>query len=75
MTSVKDTVKEQLVGTEDLSHQARSNFIRVAQKDENGELFMTEEAFINAIAPKHEDYVSWIQFLDSAPIHCKHHVY
>ncbi|KAJ5908039.1 hypothetical protein N7495_000721 [Penicillium taxi] len=59
MTSVKETVKEQLVGTTEepqLSHQARSNFFRVAQKDENGEPFMTEEAFINAIAPKHEDY-------------------
>lgn len=54
-------MKEQLVGTTEspeLSHQARANFLRHAQKDENGELFMSEESFINAIAPKHEDYVS-----------------
>lgn len=43
-----------------LSHQARSNFLRHAQKDENGESFMNEEDFINAVAPKQEDYVSHI---------------
>jgi hypothetical protein len=61
MASVKDTVKETLVGSREvpeLSHQARSNFLRHAQKDEHGELFMTEDDFINAVAPKHEDYVS-----------------
>ncbi|OQD72814.1 hypothetical protein PENDEC_c019G03636 [Penicillium decumbens] len=59
MTSVTDTVKETLVGSSEdaqLSHQARFNFIRYAQKDENGEHFMTEEDFVNAIAPKQEDY-------------------
>jgi solute carrier family 25 aspartate/glutamate transporter 12/13 len=59
MASVKDTVKETLVGSREvpeLSHQARSNFLRHAQKDEHGELFMTEDDFINAVAPKHEDY-------------------
>lgn len=61
MASVKDTVKETLVGSTaapELSHQARSNFLRHAQKDENGDLFMTEDDFINAVAPKQEDYVS-----------------
>lgn len=64
MTSVKETVKETLVGTSnsteapELSHQARANFIRHAQKDENGELYMNEDAFIEAVAPKQEDYVS-----------------
>jgi solute carrier family 25 aspartate/glutamate transporter 12/13 len=61
MDSVKEAVKEQLLGSTeqpDLSHQSRSNFIRHAQKDENGELFMNEEHFINAVAPKQEDYVS-----------------
>lgn len=43
-----------------LSHQARSNFLRHAQKDENGEPYMNEEAFINAVAPKQEDYVSHV---------------
>ncbi|KAJ5381090.1 uncharacterized protein N7496_003518 [Penicillium cataractarum] len=59
MASVKDTVKETLVGSTEapeLSHQARSNFLRHAQKDENGELFMAEDDFINAVAPKQEDY-------------------
>ncbi|EPS34199.1 hypothetical protein PDE_09163 [Penicillium oxalicum 114-2] len=62
MTSVKETVKETLVGTSnsteapELSHQARANFIRHAQKDENGELYMNEDAFIEAVAPKQEDY-------------------
>ncbi|KAJ6004796.1 hypothetical protein N7540_012595 [Penicillium herquei] len=59
MTNIKEAVKEQLVGSTEvphLSHQARSNFLRHAKKDENGELFMTEDDFINAVAPKHEDY-------------------
>ncbi|KAJ5906327.1 uncharacterized protein N7473_003243 [Penicillium subrubescens] len=59
MASVKETVKETLVGSKEapeLSHQARSIFVRHAQKDENGDLFMTEDEFINAVAPKQEDY-------------------
>ncbi|KAF3395710.1 Calcium-binding mitochondrial carrier protein Aralar2 [Penicillium rolfsii] len=59
MASVKDTVKETLVGSTEapeLSHQARSIFVRHAQKDENGDLFMNEDDFINAVAPKQEDY-------------------
>lgn len=61
MTSVKDSVKEKLVGSSEepqLSHQARANFLRHARKDDHGELFMNEEDFINAVAPKQEDYVS-----------------
>jgi len=61
MASVKEVVKEQLLGSTEqphLSHQSRSNFLRHAQRDENGELFMNEEHFINAVAPKQEDYVS-----------------
>lgn len=61
MDSVKDAVKEQLLGSTEspqLSHQSRSNFTRHARKDENGDLFMNEEDFINAVAPKQEDYVS-----------------
>ena len=61
MSSVKETVKEKLVGSTEepqLSQQARSNFFRHAQKDENGEWFMNEDDFINAVAPKQEDYVS-----------------
>lgn len=64
MASVKEAVKEQFLGSTEvphLSHQARSNFNRHAQKDENGELFMDEDNFINAVAPKQEDYVSMDQ--------------
>lgn len=61
MASIKETVKETLVGSSEepqLSHQARSNFLRHAQKDDKGDLFMTENDFINAVAPRQEDYVS-----------------
>lgn len=61
MSSVTETVKEKLVGSTEepsLSHQARANFLRHAQKDAKGDLFMNEEDFINAVAPKQEDYVS-----------------
>lgn len=60
MASVTEAVKEQFLGTSEhhLSHQARANFVLHAQKDENGEWFMDEENFINAVAPKQEDYVS-----------------
>lgn len=57
--TVKDAVKESLIGTSDESHQVRTNFLRHARKDEtSGEYFMTEDDFVDAIAPKHEDYVS-----------------
>lgn len=62
MSSVKEAVKQSLVGSSDelqLSHQIKANFHRHARKDEQtGELYMTEDDFINAIAPKQEDYVS-----------------
>lgn len=61
MASVKETVKASLVGTSEepqLSQQIKSNFLQYARKDENnGELCMTEEQFIDAIAPKNQDYV------------------
>ena len=57
--TVTEAVKEQFLGSSEqqLSLQARSTFNRHAQKDEEGELFMNEEDFINAVAPKQEDYV------------------
>ena len=62
MSSVKDAVKESLMGKTDehqMSHQIKSNFYHHSHKDEQtGELFMTEDDFINAVAPKQEDYVS-----------------
>ncbi|KAK2603698.1 mitochondrial aspartate-glutamate transporter agc1 [Conoideocrella luteorostrata] len=60
---VKETVKETLVGTateepgSQLSAQSRARFNSHAVKDpESGELYMGQEQFINAIAPKDEDY-------------------
>jgi solute carrier family 25 aspartate/glutamate transporter 12/13 len=68
MASVKEAVKESLVGTTieepGLSKQIRANFLRHARKDEEtGELYMTESDFVEAIAPKHEDYVSFSSFV------------
>jgi solute carrier family 25 aspartate/glutamate transporter 12/13 len=59
----KEVVKETLLGTDaqedvQLSAQSKATFGTHAQKDpESGELFMSEEEFINAIAPDGEDYV------------------
>lgn len=60
MATVKEAVKESLVGTTiepQLSQQARASFLKHARQDEDGESYMTEEDFINAIAPENEDYV------------------
>lgn len=60
--AVTETVKEALLGTEDepqLSAQTRMDFLRHAIKDsESGDFYMTEQQFIDAIAPEAEDYVS-----------------
>ena len=61
MATVKESIKESLLGTtqpEDLSIESRANFLKFAKQGEDGELFMGEEEFINAIAPPGEDYVS-----------------
>lgn len=61
--TVKEAVKESLLGSSDeprLSQQVKHHFFHHARKDEStGEFYMTEDDFINAIAPKHEDYVSF----------------
>jgi solute carrier family 25 aspartate/glutamate transporter 12/13 len=67
LTAVKGKVKETLLGSQEvgdvqLSAQSRATFDKNARKDaETGEQFMTEEEFINAIAPASEDYVSLSQ--------------
>ena len=62
MATVKEAVKETLVGTTReplLSAQAKANFDRHARRDEEtGELYMSADGFVNAIAPVEEDYVS-----------------
>ena len=60
--SLAESVKETLVGTTiepQLSQQFKATFERHARRSdvEGGEPFMTEEDFVNAIAPKDEDYV------------------
>lgn len=62
MATVKEQIKGSLVGTiiePSLSTDAQATFERKAKKDEEtGELYMTEEEFVDAIAPEDEDYVS-----------------
>ncbi|KAI1337483.1 mitochondrial carrier [Xylariaceae sp. FL0016] len=58
-TTVKEAVKESLLGTEEpsnLSASHRASFMNNAKKDESGQLFMGPDEFIAAIAPAEEDY-------------------
>lgn len=64
LVKAKVVVKETLLGSEQaedfqLSAQSRATFERNAKADAaTGESYMSEEEFINAIAPAGEDYVS-----------------
>lgn len=65
ITKAKEVVKEKLLGTElpeeemQLSAQSKATFDKNARKEaDSDELYMSEEEFINAIAPEGEDYVS-----------------
>ena len=62
MAALKEEVREVLLGTTDepqLSHVTRAAFMKHAQKDDTtGDYFLNEEAFIDAVAPESEDYVS-----------------
>jgi predicted methyltransferase len=59
--TIKESVKETLLGVEDeaqLPSQTRAEFMQHAKVDpESGDHYMTEEDFVNAIAPETEDYV------------------
>ena len=61
MATVKEQVKQSLVGTviePSLSTDAQATFERHAKKnEETGELYMTQDEFVDAVAPAHEDYV------------------
>ena len=63
MATAKLALKESLLGTTtepELSQQTKATFDRNARQDEaTGEYFMTEEDFVNAIAPATENYVSY----------------
>lgn len=64
LTTAKEVVKDSLLGSEvaedlQLSAQSKATFEKHSRKDEKGaEDYMSEEDFINAIAPTDEDYVS-----------------
>ena len=62
MATATQTVKESLIGATlgpELSQLTKATFNKHARKDEaTGELYMTEGDFVDAIAPKSEDYVS-----------------
>lgn len=62
MAALKEEVREALLGTTDepqLSQLTRAAFMKHAQKDEaTGDFFLTEQSFIDAVAPESEDYVS-----------------
>lgn len=69
MSTVKAAVKQSLLGTEqepDLSLQTKATFEKYSTRDEaSGEAYMTEDAFVNAIAPETENYVSFISLSKS----------
>ena len=62
MAAAKQVIKESLLGTTEepeLSQQTKATFDRNARQDEaTGDYYMTEEDFVNAIAPANENYVS-----------------
>lgn len=60
MATVKEQVGEVLLGTTNepqLSQLTRAAFMNHAQQDESGEYFLTEDQFIDAVAPQSEDFV------------------
>jgi solute carrier family 25 (mitochondrial aspartate/glutamate transporter), member 12/13 len=62
-TTVKEAVKESLVGTQEepvqVSTQHKARFTSHAVKDpETGDLFLGPDQFIDAVAPPDEDFVS-----------------
>lgn len=62
MATAKQAIKETLLGTTrepELSQQTKATFDRNSRQDEaTGDFYMTEEDFVNAIAPASENYVS-----------------
>ena len=59
---VKEAVKESLIGSDEpvqLSAQSKARFLNNAKTDpETNEAYMGVDEFVNAVAPKEEDYVS-----------------
>lgn len=73
MATAKQAITESLLGTTrepELSQQTKATFDRNARQDEaTGDYYLTEEDFVNAIAPASENYVrsraKLAQFLNS----------
>lgn len=67
MTTVKEQVGEVLLGTSDepqLSQLTRAAFMKHAHKEQGSDEYILEEdAFIDAVAPESEDYVSAVAAL------------
>lgn len=63
MATVKEALKETLVGSTKvpgLTQEIQAMFDRHARHDEEtGEFYMEKQEFVDAIAPKNEDYVSF----------------
>lgn len=58
---IKESLKETLLGSEEpenVSTESKTRFLKYATLEEEGETYMSQEDFINAIAPPEEDYVS-----------------
>jgi solute carrier family 25 aspartate/glutamate transporter 12/13 len=61
MATVKEQVVESLIGVTvepQVNKETRAAFMTHATKDDNGDYFLDESSFIEAIAPANEDYVS-----------------
>lgn len=62
MATVTEAVKESLVGfskPQEMSVENRTSWVQYAKKDDDGELYMDPESFVDAIAPLGQDYVSF----------------
>lgn len=58
---IKGSLKETLLGKEEtveVSSESKARFLKHASIEEDGEMFMSPEDFVDAIAPPEEDYVS-----------------
>lgn len=69
MATVKEQVGEVLLGSTDepqLSQLTRAAFLKYAQKDESGDYYLSEDQFIDAVAPESEDFVSSVALQTAA---------
>jgi solute carrier family 25 aspartate/glutamate transporter 12/13 len=60
MATVTEQVGEVLLGTTEepqLSQLMRQTFLRHATKNDDGDYYLSESDFIDAVAPESEDYV------------------